>query len=148
MLEVEHSATTLVRHEVESTGLFLSGHPIEMLKPAVELWRRRNAIDAVEPISGLSGPEAGSRNPALRERGVTMVGCPVAVKEVAMRNGEVMCFASFEDTTGVIETVLRPSVYRAFRRELLRGYIVAVHGDVSYEWRTPIVAVSKLEVVL
>ncbi len=148
LLDVEHSAKTLVRHEVESTGLFISDHPIEMLRPAIDLWRRRNAIEVVEPIQRLVAHKAGWRKPAPPEPGVTLVGCPVAIKEVAMRSGEVMCFASFEDETGVVETVLSPAVYRTSRRVLLRGYIIAIRGEVSYEWQTPMITVRELDLIV
>ena len=59
-----------------------------------------------------------------------------------------MCFASFEDDTGVVETVLSPSVYRTSRRVLLQGYIIAIRGEVSYEWQTPMITVRELDLIV
>jgi len=69
---------------------------------------------------------------------VTTVGWPVTGKTVHTKDGEPMKFTSFEDTTGLYETVFFPKVYNQFchmlngsRPYILEGRVERDFGSIS-----------------
>ena len=101
-----------VRGELESTGLWFSAHPLDVLV--------RDPGDAV-PAAALE---------RLAGRRATLVGLLCAWRRVETRQGGVMLFATLADRSGVAECVLFPLVYRAFA-EVMRASIVRVEGRVD-----------------
>ncbi len=126
-----------LRHELETLGLLVSRHPLE-------LYRERLAGIRLVP---------GAR---LREhvgRRVTTVGWLVTAKVVLTRRGEPMEFVSFEDETALYETTFFPGAYARFsallddrRAYLLRGRVEEDLGAVSLtvEEVTPLEELGEL----
>ena len=65
---------------------------------------------------------------------VLMKGWPVTRKEVFTREGEEMEFFTFEDKTGIFETVLFPKPFRRFCQDLDMSHAYLLHGLVESEF--------------
>lgn len=65
---------------------------------------------------------------------IRMKGWPVTRKEVLTREGEEMEFFTFEDQTGIFETVFFPKPFRRFCQDLDMGHAYLLHGLVESEF--------------
>ena len=65
---------------------------------------------------------------------IRMAGWPVTRKEVLTREGEEMEFFTFEDKTGIFETVFFPKQFRRFCRDLDMSHAYLLHGRVESEF--------------
>ena len=126
----------LLRHELETLGLLVSRHPLELYRP----WLSR-----VRTVPASRLPEHVGRK-------VTTVGWFVTAKTVLTRRDEPMEFVSFEDTTGLYETTFFPRAYDRFSRMLgyrrpylLRGLVEEDFGAVSLtvEEVVPVSSIGK-----
>ena len=63
-----------------------------------------------------------------------MKGWPVTRKEVLTREGEEMEFFTFEDKTGIFETVFFPKPFRRFCQDLDMSHAYLLHGLVESEF--------------
>ena len=100
----------MLKHELETLGLSLSHHPLECYEGIL---RNVDYVRAYD-LSAHVGKQ------------VTTIGLLINSKTVYTRNGESMKFVSFEDTTGLYETVFFPKVYNQFCHMLneMRPYIL------------------------
>jgi len=112
----------LLRHELETLGLLVSRHPLEIYGPWLARARTVPAAQLPEYV--------GSK--------VTTVGWFVTGKTVLTRREEPMEFVSFEDTTALYETTFFPRAYERFSRMLgyhrpylLRGRVEEDFGVMS-----------------
>ena len=62
---------------------------------------------------------------------VVLFGVYVTAKVVWTKKGEEMCFVTFSDEVGLIETVLFPQVYYTFRDLLHTGKAFIIKGKVE-----------------
>jgi len=112
----------MLRHELDTLGLSLSRHPLE---------RYEGVLKNVEYV------KARDLNTHVGKT-ITTVGWLVTGKTVHTKNGEPMKFVSFEDTTGLYETVFFPKVYHQFchmlnemRPYILKGKVEEDFGSIS-----------------
>ena len=112
----------LLRHELETLGLLVSRHPLEIYGP----WLSRTGAIPAATLSEHVG------------RKVSTVGWFVTGKTVLTHREEPMEFVSFEDTTALYETTFFPRAYERFARMLgyhrpylLRGRVEEDFGAVS-----------------
>jgi error-prone DNA polymerase len=112
----------LLQHELETLGLLVSRHPLELYRPWLSWARTVPAAELTEYVG----------------RKVTTVGWFVTGKTVLTRREEPMEFASFEDTTALYETTFFPRAYERFSRVLgyhrpylLRGRVEEDFGAIS-----------------
>jgi error-prone DNA polymerase len=98
------------KHEVETLGFLLSIHPLDRYEKTLR------GIDYVQAkdLSMLVGKR------------VTTIGWLVTGKTVRTRDGAAMKFVTFEDRTGLYETVFFPEVYNQYCHLLsaLRPYVL------------------------
>ncbi len=112
----------MLKHELETLGLLLSLHPLE---------RYENIL------KGLDFVRARDLRAHIGKR-VTTIGWLVTGKTVHTKDGEPMKFVSFEDTTGLYETVFFPEVYNQFchilnemRPYILKGKVEEDFGSIT-----------------
>jgi DNA-directed DNA polymerase III PolC len=107
-------------HEAETLGFPLSVHPLELAEP---YWRRlgRPTVPA-------------SRMAEYIGRKIRMKGWPVTRKEVMTKEGEEMEFFTFEDETGIFETVFFPQPFKRFCQELDMSHAYLLYGLVESEF--------------
>jgi len=65
---------------------------------------------------------------------IYFAGWLLSGKLVSTKTGEVMEFLTFEDETGVVETVFFPKVYRRYARILSSGSAYMLQGVVEEEY--------------
>ncbi len=107
-----------LRHELEAFGTLISKHPLERFKNAIAKIRRVMAKDLAKYVG----------------KSVTLVGWPIASKEVTTKKGEPMEFWAFEDEADVFHCVLFPKAYEKFCRILVSAAPVVIAGIVQQEY--------------
>jgi DNA-directed DNA polymerase III PolC len=110
----EFDVAARVRGEIQSTGLWFSGHPLDTMVPAGS---RRGTVPAV------SLPERAGRR-------VALVGLPCAYRRVETKKGDRMLFMTLADESGLAECVLFPDACRA-HATAVRGQVVRAEGRVD-----------------
>jgi len=117
----------MLKNETETLGLLLSIHPLDLYR---DVLGRMNHVQAKD-LPGHVG------------RRVTMAGWLVTGKTVLTKAGDPMKFISFEDTTGIYETVFFPRVYHQYchmlnasRPYIIKGRVEEDSGSISItaEW--------------
>ncbi|HYM82346.1 MAG TPA: OB-fold nucleic acid binding domain-containing protein, partial [Candidatus Limnocylindria bacterium] len=116
-----------VRGEMESTGLWFSGHPLDM---------------TIDPKA--KAPTPASELERRCGRRVAVVGMPCASRRVTTRSGATMAFLTLADRSGLAECVLFPDTFRALAHAL-GGRVVRVEGRVDETLGAIAVTVEKLE---
>jgi DNA polymerase III alpha subunit len=119
-----------VRGECAATGLWFSGHPLEVFVPAAE---RAGALPAAQVPARVGG----------RAR---VVGMACASRRVETKRGEQMLFLTVADRSGLAECVLFPDAYRRFAAAT-HGAIVAAEGRVEETLGAAAVTVERVESV-
>lgn len=103
-----------VRGEFRATGLWFSGHPLEVLAPPLA---RSGAMPARE-----AERHAGRR--------VAVCGLPCAARRVEAKRGGMVMFTTLADRSGLIECVLFPDAYARFA-PAMRAEIVRAEGRLD-----------------
>lgn len=118
----EYPRSVQLRHEAETLGFLFSVHPLDLYHQATQ----RIAHVPAKDLPRLVGKE------------VTTIGWPITGKVVQSQEGEPMEFISFEDTTGLYETVFFPKVYQQFchllhapRPYVLKGCVEKDFGAIT-----------------
>jgi DNA polymerase III alpha subunit len=109
----EFGAAERVRGEIQATGLWFSGHPLDALAP--------DAAAGTTPAADV---------PRHAGRRVTVLGLPCAYRRVETKGGGLMLFLTLADRTGVVECVLFPDAYERFAA-VARGEVLRVAGRVD-----------------
>jgi DNA-directed DNA polymerase III PolC len=110
----EFSLAARIRGESRATGLWFSGHPLEVLVPAAA----RRGTSPAASLPGLAGRRA------------VVVGLPCAYRRVETKGGGLMLFLTVADTSGLAECVLFPEAYRK-SAGAVRAEVVRVEGRVD-----------------
>jgi error-prone DNA polymerase len=112
----------MLKHESETLGFIVSVHPLELYRNILEELDYVHARDLRAWIG----------------KQVTTIGWLVTGKTVHTREGQAMKFISFEDQTGIYETVFFPKVYNQFchmlstiRPFILKGRVGEDFGAIT-----------------
>jgi DNA-directed DNA polymerase III PolC len=109
----EFGAHERVRGEIQSTGLWFNGHPLDAIDPG--LCEGTVPAAAVEHHAG---------------RWIEVLGLPCASRGVETKKGERMQFLTVADRTGLVECVFFPDAWRRLASSS-RGEIVRLSGRVD-----------------
>jgi error-prone DNA polymerase len=117
-----YAKNLMLKHEMETLGFLLSIHPLDRYKNILkhlDYVRAKNLYTMVG-------------------KQVTTIGWQITGKTVNTKDGEIMKFVSFEDQTGIYETVLFPKVYdqychilNAARPYILKGRVEEAFGAIT-----------------
>ena len=124
----EYSEQTILAQEVETLGFLISRHPLELYRDRVDKRRMVRAVDLHKHV--------GER--------VGFIGWLVTGKVVTTRNREPMEFTTFEDTSGLIETVLFPQAFKRFSYILSYTRPYRLFGRVEEDFGAVTVTVEKV----
>ena len=112
----------ILKHEMETLGLFLSIHPLARYKDILE---------------SLNYVRARNLNSWVGKQ-VTTIGWQITGKTVHTKDGETMKFISFEDQTDIYETVFFPKPYNRYchmlnaaRPYILKGKVEETFGAIT-----------------
>lgn len=117
----------MLKNETETLGFLISMHPLELYRDILSRMNHVHAKDLPEYVG----------------RKVTIVGWLVTGKTVLTKDGNPMKFISFEDMTGIYETVFFPAVYNRYchmlnasRPYIIKGRVEEDSGsiNVNVDW--------------
>ena len=116
--QAELPPQVLLAMEKEVVGLYVSGHPLTRYQDKIQQWRTKLIMD----INGEEYPDGS----------LVEILCIIeSKKSKATRSGETMAFATVEDSTGSIETLIFPKVLSEHRSLCEEGTIVLLKARVS-----------------
>jgi len=123
------SQKTLLRQEKEALGFTLSTHPLELY---------------TDHLRGIHYARARDLNRLVGKK-VTLTGWLITGKTVRTKEGEAMKFITFEDPTGVYETVFFPKVYHRVCHMLNGSRPYILKGKVEEDFGAVTVTVHWLD---
>jgi error-prone DNA polymerase len=113
----------MLKHELDTLGFPLSYHPLERYGNILKNLAYTKACDLPSHVG----------------QKVRAIGWPVTGKTILAKDGNPMKFISFEDTTGLYETVLFSTVYHRFchllsssRPYILEGRVEEEFGSITF----------------
>jgi len=112
-----YSQRTLLALEKRLFGFWVTRHPLEVHADRIRSVRRAHARDL----------------PRLAGKRVTLVGWLVTGKTVTTKEDEPMSFLTFEDETGLFETVMFPKLFKRRIGIVAHGFPFLVRGEVAEE---------------
>lgn len=118
--EQEYSAEELLNMEKEALGIYFSGHPLEAYSSV------SNAAKVV-PISEIIEDD----NKFSDGDKVTILALVQSTKLHNAKNGDRMCFATFEDMTGTAEVIIFPKVFVHCKSFIDKKIPLAIDGHIS-----------------
>jgi DNA-directed DNA polymerase III PolC len=116
----------MLRHELDTLGFYLSCHPLERYQRILKDLHFIRARDLQAYVG----------------KKVTVIGLLVTGKTVYTKNREPMKFVSFEDTTGLYETVFFPKAYNQFCYMLNEMRLYILKGKVEKDFGSITITVS------
>lgn len=116
----EFSSSELLTMEKETTGLFLSGHPMFA-------YTEKAASLGCTPVNAIFDDETtlsdGDR--------IKIMGIITSYKKKITKNDTTMAYVTVEDTFGSVELLVFPKIYDGYAHILKDGEIFIFHGRVS-----------------
>ena len=116
----ELSRAELMAAEKETTGIYLSGHPMDDYRKYLKNTR-------VLPIGTLMGEECPVRDDEI----VSIAGIVQAVKMKSTRNNSMMAYITVEDDTATMEMLAFSNVLTQYGGYLREGSAVVIIGRLS-----------------
>ncbi len=113
-----YDARTVLNQELDTLGMLVSSHPLVL---------HRREIARLKPVCACDMLTWCGRY-------VTMIGWWVTGKTVQDKNGKLMEFVSFEDTSGIYEATFFPQAYERFCRHLTRLRPYLLKGKIEEEF--------------
>jgi len=122
----EYPAVELMRMEKETTGLYLSGHPMDAYRAAAR------AIGAAS-IGRIRDDFAQEGGPTVFADGqqVTLAGVVTVSKTKTTRNNSLMAYVTLEDDTGSMELLCFTRCLENYGSYLRVGSVIQVRGRLS-----------------
>ena len=110
----------LLNYEKETTGLYLSGHPMDKYR---KLLQSSAAVSTVR----ITGEEADCPDGST----VTVCGIVQSLSTKTTRNNSLMAYVTLEDDAGSVEALVFSTVLNQYEKLLTPGSAVALEGRVS-----------------
>lgn len=116
--------------EKELLGIYVGGHPLDAYEAIMKKSSLSVAKIKEEPRQGM------------------LVALPVlilVVRTILTKSGEKMAFITVDDTTGSIETVVFPKLFKEHAKALVPGACILVKGKVSIRNGETTLAIEELK---
>lgn len=120
----EFPAVEKLRMEKESTGLYLSGHPMMEYADAAKKVQAARISDLLE-----AAQEYSSRY--MDHSQVTLLGIVSSIKKKITKSDATMAFLSVEDMYGAIEVIVFPRIFTENAVKLQEGNVILLSGRLS-----------------
>jgi DNA polymerase-3 subunit alpha len=121
----------LLSMEKEMTGVYISGHPLDEYKDALEGYSTTMDIMDLQHIEENEGMAAGLSN-NFEDGSVVAIGGLVVEKKIKYtKNNNAMAFVTLEDLYGVIEVIVFPQVLSKYSSLLEEDRAVVIKGRIS-----------------
>ncbi|MCR4736158.1 MAG: DNA polymerase III subunit alpha [Treponema sp.] len=142
----------LLNQEKECIGCYVSGHPLDTYKKAIEhsVTLRASNIDriAAESKAEKESLEAsGAKYWQRRDAGKSYIalGMLTGIHEITTKKGSRMAFAKLNDYDGQIDCTFFPNTWEQLKGQLEDGGIYAFRGKVDGSRDTPSLLVDAIE---
>ena len=121
----ELSKKELLSREKQSTGLYMSGHPInDYLKLSKEL----NCAN----ISDISNSKVDNEESVFSDGDEVSIVCIISsIKKKITKNNTTMAFLTVEDVSGLISATLFPKKFNEYINDLVEDNIVKINARIS-----------------
>jgi error-prone DNA polymerase len=120
-----------VAHDCAATGLSLRAHPISFIRDRLNTKR-------VTPNGELKDESRWNHGKTIAVAGLVLVR-----QRPSTANGIV--FMTLEDETGIANLIIRPNIYRAYRKAAKHGIVVLARGRVERQGEVVHILVRQLE---
>ena len=117
--------------EKEFLGVFVSGHPLDLVESKI---LPRYKIADLYPLSDLSSP-------------VEILGLVSEIKKVITKNGTQMLFVKVEDQTGSIEVIVFPDILEKTFLLWQKNKILLIRGELTKKESEPKIICQSVESV-
>ena len=111
----------LLNDEKQTTGLYISGHPMDKYRQAL----RRTAAVSIRRATGEESPFRDGDT-------VTICGVIQSVVNKSTKNGGMMAYVTLEDDSASVEMLVFPATLTRCEDKLIVGAAVAVEGRISF----------------
>ncbi len=122
----EFSRRELLAMEKQTTGLYLSGHPMDEYRHAMKAHRAVPIGEILADFQREDGPQRFRD-----EQRVVVAGLVSAFKTKTTRNNSMMAFVTLEDDTSAIELLVFARTLNECGPYLKEGFAVVVRGKLS-----------------
>ena len=117
-----------MRREFAALGFLCDRHPMTLYEPMLRNVRRIRAENLPRCVG----------------RQVRLAAWLITGKKVRTKHGHPMEFLTFEDETGIVETVFFPETYRRFAHMIDRGRPYLIGGKVEQDWGAVTLTVDRV----
>ncbi len=118
----EFSQSELLKMEKEFAGMYLSGHPLAQYRTAACLLRTAHFAEIAEDAAQYPDGTV-----------ISSICIVQSVKRHLTKKGDSMCFVTFEDTAGEMDSVIFPQLFTAVKSKLAADRIVYISGKISHK---------------
>lgn len=108
-----------LKGELEATGLYITGHPMDSYKAAVA----RKTTHNLRTLTAAHSP--------LPTGQVRVAGIITSVKTITTKKKLPMAFLNVEDQYASIEVTVFPRAYEAYAQQLTEGAVVLIYGKME-----------------
>ena len=122
----EFTPQELMNMEKETTGLYLSGHPMDQYRDAVRALRAPTIASILEDFSQEGGPQRFADN-----QRITICGVVTSSKTKTTKNNSLMAYVTVEDDTASLELLCFSRVLDTCGAYLKENQAVVVQGKLS-----------------
>ncbi len=137
---VEFPLDTLLMYEKETTGLYISSHPMEKYAQL----KKRLKCDSIAEILTADADVYSRYSDATS---VKIMGIISTVTRKQTKNGDTMAFITIEDTDGAVEVIVFPKLYSKYANIIYNGNVVMLGGRLSVkEEETPKIILDFAEI--
>ena len=127
----EYSEKELLAMEKEMLGLYISGHPLEEYRNAIEKEATINTLKMREFHENEENSEIHDMPKYRDGQAVRIVGIIDSVKKKYTKTNKIMAFTTIEDLYGQCEIIVFENCYQSASNILIEGSIVLVEGKLS-----------------
>ncbi len=120
----EFPLETLLMYEKETTGLYISSHPMERYAQL----KKKLKCDSIAEIT-TDDTDVYSRYSD--SASVKVMGIISSVTKKQTKNGDTMAFITLEDTDGSVEVIIFPKLYSKYANIIYNGNVLMLGGRLS-----------------
>ena len=130
----EFPSETLLMYEKETTGLYISSHPMERYSHLKKKFNCDRIGELTRDADEFSYKYSDSSS-------VKVMGIISTVTKKQTKNGDTMAFVNVEDTDGSVEVIVFPKLYSKYANIMYNGNVLMIGGRLSVkeEERTKII---------
>ncbi len=135
----EFRTQELLQMEKETTGLYISSHPMEQYSALVVDLKCDKIIDIINAESDYNSPYVDTAS-------VKIMGIISGITRKQTKKGESMAFLNIEDVGGTIEVIVFPKLLAKYMNKINNGVALLIGGRLSMrEEENPKIILDYLE---